>query len=402
MSRLCADKTRLIALHVNHGLHESSDVWSKHCADTAGAYGVEAISVKADAPKHRGESIETWARRCRYTHFANVLAPNDLLLTAHHRDDVVETFLLQLLRGAGPHGLSGIASHQPFAAGTLVRPLLSVSREQILQYARFHQLVWTEDPSNADTVHNRNYIRHEIIPALERRWPAAAERISHAVDLQRETVSMLDDTVDEKITMAHEGSAQQISIDLFSDISPSGQRWMLKRWIARASYPNPDSAHLEQMLNALNAGESSNPCVNWKGAQLRRYRKILYLTKLDPDVFAGMTRNWDPHISARIGSGELTARQVLGRGLSADSIQEQQLIVKFRRGGERCHPIGRAHSQTLKRLFQHWGVPPWLRDRTPIIYLDGQIAAIAGLCVCSPFGAAPDELGWEISWRYGG
>lgn len=400
IAAICNDRTPLVAIHVDHRLHDTSAQWAKHCTDAAMALGVRSLSFIAEDAKRAGESIETWARRCRYSIFARQLRSDDVLLTAHHQDDVVETFLLQLLRGAGPHGLSGIASHQPFAEGTLVRPLLGVSRAQILDYARSHELNWIEDPSNANTQHNRNYIRHEIMPALERRWPAAADRIVHAVSLQRQAASILDGTADEKITQACSSGIRQISTDVFSNLDPSRQRWILKRWIARANYPIPDSAHLEQMLNVLGAKRDAQPTVSWKGAQLRRYRNSLYLTQIDEQPVSGFSASWDPCFPLQLGPGKLTARQVLGRGVSATLVQEEGAILKYRLGGERCHPVGRAHSQTLKRLFQHWGIPPWERDRTPIIYIGGNIAAIAGLCVCLPFGAKPGEPGWDISWLH--
>ncbi len=398
LSAIGIDKKRVIAVHVNHRLHENSDDWAEKCADSAKALGVSLLSLTVGAPRRAGESVETWARRCRYELFARELQVNDLLLTAHHRDDAAETFLLQLVRGAGPHGLSGIPNDRPFAAGRVVRPLLTVSRADILTYVRAHGLDWINDPSNLNIAHNRNYIRREILPAFESRWPGIAKRIAHAADLQQQAASILDEMADERISQACSVSVKQISISVFADLDDVRRRWVIKRWIARAKFPIPDSAHLDQMLKAVHAAHDAQPCVSWKGVELRRYQQSLYLTRLDQISSGPTKRLWLPDTALHIDGGKLSAVRCLGDGLSASLVPPTGVTIRFRFGGERCHPVGRVHSQTLKRLFQSWGVPPWCRDRIPIIYIDDQIAAVAGLCVCVPFVASHGEPGWKLTW----
>ncbi len=127
-------------------------------------------------------NIEAQARAARYSALAAfVTTPQTALLTAHHADDQLETLLLALKRGAGPAGLSGIAALQPFAAGWLLRPLLEFSREQLDAFAKQQQLTWIEDESNNDSRFDRNFLRAEVIPLLQQRWPAFRQNALRSV-----------------------------------------------------------------------------------------------------------------------------------------------------------------------------------------------------------------------------
>ena len=162
------------ALHIDHGLHPDSGAWEGHCKALAASLGVGFGSLQCPVEPVQGESLEARARAVRYRALAELLAPGEILVTAHHADDQLETLMLRLMRGTGVKGLRGIAPLQPFGAGFLARPLLAISREDILAAAREWDLEWIEDPSNRDTRFDRNYVRAELIPRITKRWPAAA------------------------------------------------------------------------------------------------------------------------------------------------------------------------------------------------------------------------------------
>ena len=167
----------LFAVHINHGLHEDSDDWLRFCESVAGELGVEFASLAAVVDRSTGPGLEAAARRARYGALRNFVSRNDWLFSAHHRDDQAETLLLNLMRGSGPAGLAGIGEVQPIAEGWLVRPLLDYSRRDLLAYAERFELTWIDDPSNEDRSFDRNYLRHEILPRLDERWPEALSLI---------------------------------------------------------------------------------------------------------------------------------------------------------------------------------------------------------------------------------
>ncbi|MFT4581134.1 MAG: tRNA(Ile)-lysidine synthase [Gammaproteobacteria bacterium] len=399
MSRLCSDKTQMLAVHVDHGLQEASHEWAQHCHLTARDLGVPSHTVTLNERPGRGDSTEDWARRQRYSSIQSMMRTGDILLTAHHRDDLAETFFLQLLRGAGPHGLSSIPQRRVFGMGSLVRPMLNVGRSDIQAYAKLFELNWIDDPSNDSEKHDRNFVRHQIMPKITQRWPGATRRILHAAELQQQAAALLDEVADDRLGSAVEQDRKIIRTEIFAGQDLPQRRWVLRRWIANAGFPIPDSAHLDAMLTLVTARQDSQPRVRWKGAELKRYREHLFLS-YQPTETPRVPVNcvWNIESPLETHAGLLTAKMTRGRGISAELVVHNVVTVDFRRGGERCRPENRQHSQSLKRLFQEWGVPPWRRSQTPLIFVGDAVAAVAGICTCAPYGVTGDEMGWEITW----
>jgi tRNA(Ile)-lysidine synthase len=395
---LGAGKDRLLAIHVDHGLNEESAQWSRHCLSVASGLGIDATVLRVDAGLPRGESLESWARRHRYRLLKTVMMPDDIVMTAHHREDLAETLLLQLLRGAGPHGLASIPERQSFGPGFLLRPLLNVSRAALEGYAAANGLRWVEDPTNATDRHDRNYVRHRVLPVIEERWPAVTARIAHAVALQQEAAACLDSVADEILDRSISTDGARLPVAAFSAKSGEMARWVLRRWIVRAGFPIPDAVHLREMGQIFRARQDRQPCVTWKGAEMRRYRDRLYLlwSRKPPDK--EREYSWDLRSPLKLPTGVLSAETSMALGLRATLAAENEIVVRFRGGGERCHPVGRSHSQSLKRLFQEWGVPTWQRAEVPLVMVGAEVAAVAGLCVSREFVSPPGEPGWTLHW----
>ena len=154
-------------MHVNHGLQAAADDWAIHYQQVCADLRVPFVLLQADGSASRGESPEAAARAARYAALADWLPANACLLTAQHRDDQAETLLLQLLRGSGVHGLAAMPQSAVLGGGRHLRPLLDVGRDALRQYALTHALCWIEDPSNADTAFDRNYLRQRVLPLLQ-------------------------------------------------------------------------------------------------------------------------------------------------------------------------------------------------------------------------------------------
>ncbi|HEV2320748.1 MAG TPA: tRNA lysidine(34) synthetase TilS, partial [Gammaproteobacteria bacterium] len=181
----------LRALHVHHGLHPKADEWQRHCEVACASLGIPLEIRRVEVHPATGESLEAVARERRYAAFREVVGADDLLLLAQHADDQLETFLLQALRGAGVRGLAAMPESASFSGLKLARPLLAYGRAELEAWARQQGLSWVEDPSNADTGFDRNYLRHEVLPRLKQRWPAAAETVSRSARLAAEADGLL-------------------------------------------------------------------------------------------------------------------------------------------------------------------------------------------------------------------
>jgi tRNA(Ile)-lysidine synthase len=358
-----------------------------------------ALSVDA-SPRSR-ESPEAVARQVRYQALAKLLGPKDAVLTAHHRDDQGETLLLQLLRGSGPHGLAAMPAAASLGQGLLLRPLLNTPRNDILTYAKAHDLYWVEDTSNADLAINRNYLRHTVLPLMKAHWPAAIDTMARSARLCAEASQLLDELADMDLAQVTDGDAQRLSIARLCKLTEARQRNCLRRWFRMLNLASPNAAQLHHILqDVLNVPPDRQPHIHWPGGEVRRYKDHLFA--MQPLPFHDPNQVFPMKITLPLSIpyiGYLCLLPTQGQGLNQQMLDNKPLHVGFWRGGERFQPVGRAHSQTLKKLFQAAGVPPWERDRLPLLYVDDTLAAVGELWISAQFAARADEKGLIFTWQ---
>jgi len=389
------------AVHVNHALQADADSWEEHCGNVCRDLGVSYVSLRVDASAATGDSPEATAREARYAALAEWLPAGESLLTAQHQDDQAETLLLQLLRGSGVNGLAAMPVLGGLGRGQLLRPLLGLGRRQLLAYAEANGLCWVEDPSNRDLAFDRNFLRARVFPLLQERWPSAAAALSRSAAHCAEAASLLEHLGDQDLADIRAGREDRLSLARLLVLPPGRQRNVLRHWVRQATAAAPSAAVLGRLLNdVLHSRRDAEPCVRWGGYEVRRYRDELYLLKQRPEPDSSRVIEWQlpQPLSLPDAGGVLHASRETGRGIRASAVASA-VRVGWRRGGERCLPAGRRQHHSLKKLFQEQGIPPWERARIPLIYIDDQLAAVAGLWVCEPFQARPSESGLLIDWQ---
>ncbi|RMG29813.1 MAG: tRNA lysidine(34) synthetase TilS [Gammaproteobacteria bacterium] len=382
-------------VHVHHGLLPEAEAWATRARDLASRLHLPVQVFSVQARPRPGESPEAAAREARYAAWRDWLAEGEVIVTAHHADDQAETLLLQLLRGAGPHGLAAMPAVAPLGRGRLVRPLLEVPRGEVRSWARSKGLGWVEDPSNRELRHDRNYLRHQVMPVLEARWPSLARTLHRAAELQAEAAGLLDALAAQDLAVAGEGDRLRVSV--LTRLAPARQRNLLRGWIARHGHPLPSRAVLERIRCDLpGARRDAMPCVRWARSEVRRYRDRLYLLEALPDAVPPPVADWDLEPLVFPGLGR-TLRLVpaVGQGIAVHCLERGGWSVRFRQGGERIRPAGQAHHRPLKHLLQEAGVPPWERRFLPLVYWKDRLVAVPGICVAEGWQAreaAPGRL----------
>jgi tRNA(Ile)-lysidine synthase len=385
----------LAAVHINHQLNPKASEWAQHCQAVCAQLGIELLIEKVDVARDSGAGIESAARSARYAAFERHVQQNEVLLQAHHADDQVETLLLRLLRGSGISGLTAIPAARALGRGRLLRPLLNASRADILDYARRHHLSWVEDDSNQNADFDRNFLRLRVLPQLAERWPAYRSTLARVIEQAGEAEQLLDALAAQDFAAAR-AEDNTVSTAACLSLDSVRRRNLLRYWLQQAGLPLPSREQLRQIEAMLEARIDAEPCVQWPGAEVHRFRDALYAMQPLPPVPAPIDAVWNPlEDFVAPGMGILRARPLSGRGLRAD----RDYRIRNRRGGERCKPVGRAHSQTLKKLLQEYAVLPWLRDRLPLIYCGDELAAVADLWICDGFAAGAGQSGWDIAWN---
>jgi len=389
----------LSAVHVNHGIHPDRGAWEAHCRRSCRELQLEMVTLAVEALPRTGASPEARARDERYRVLAGHLGADHMLLTAHNRDDQAETLLLQLCRGAGSSGLAAMPALRRFGSGWHGRPLLGMERSLLREYAQREELTWVEDDSNLDRRFDRNFIRHEILGRLRSRWPGVSSTLSRAAGHQSQTVEILAEAAARDLQECRDPGAGTLDLGRLQALSQAHQPNLLRHWIKGLELPVPDAATVQRILDeAVNARPDAAPLVNWPGAEVRRYRQHLYASAPLPPHDPALTRSWRMQEACVLDCGSLAATAALGIGLRMNACPDSGVVVRFRRGGEKIRPVGARHRRELKTLLQEQGVPPWLRDRLPLLYVGSRLAAVAHLWVEADFAAGADENGWRIHW----
>lgn len=385
---------KLHAVHVNHNLSVNAAAWAKHAETVCRAFNVPLVQETIIAKATIGESPEEVAREKRYEVLSRLLVPNDLLLTAHHQDDQAETVLLQLMRGAGPKGLSAMPAIKTLGAGLQARPLLCFTREELRNYADEHQLQWIDDESNENSVFARNYMRQQIMPLLKNRWPSVTKTLARTAVHSAEAQLLLTELAQADLAKVTGTQPGTLSVSGLLTLSASRQRLVLRLWLEQKNYPLPDTVKLQQIQrDVLAAAQDKTPCLTWGGIELRRYQDALYVMPSAPVADSLREYVWDlPHPCVISGVGTLHAVATVGQGLRADL----PVTVRFRQGGEVCRLPGRDFNHSLKKLLQAWRVPVWERDVLPLVYVGSTLVAVPGFFIAADFMAKNQELGYHL------
>jgi tRNA(Ile)-lysidine synthase len=378
LHRLAADSAirahGLRALHVHHGLHREADAWAVHCSDLCATLGVALEIVKVEVPRDSGLGPEGAARQARREAFAGVLRIDECLALAQHRDDQAETFLLRALRASGPEGLAAMRPWRRFAGGWMWRPLLDTPRDALRAYALAHRLSWVEDPSNADTGFDRNFLRHRVLPLLRERWPQADAAFSRAAELCGESGDLLAAQDEGLLASLREEVGQGLSVQALRALAPARRARALRHWVAKQAWPPLPAggiARIEADLIAPDTRGDRMPSFAWQGVELRRWREALHAVDPRRALPADWSARWDGRTPLALPNGDTLALEGV-EGFPSP------LRVHARSGGERILLPEREHHHSLKHVLQELDIPPWERARMPLVGTDGGHLLAAG------------------------
>ena len=388
----------LRAVHVHHGLQAEADGWQHRCEDLCSRLEVPLEVVQLALEPRHGHSVEAEARDARYRALAERLAPGEVLLTAHHQDDQLETVLLQLMRGAGVAGLSAMPAQAPFGRGLHLRPLLGMTRAEIEAHASAAGLECVEDPMNTSQRFGRAYLRQQVLPALRARWPAAAASVARSARHLGEAQTLIDELAALDATTVLEGDC--LRVEPLRALSRPRQANLLRWWLRRQGLGLPNTARLTAILDdVLKARPDRLPVVTWRTGEIRRYRGLLYAMRplhTPPAGFWTLTVEQTLEIDAL---GTLALQRVTGAGIAAPFLSKP-LEIRLPTGDERLQLAGQGREVSVKDLFRQTRLEPWLHSRIPLVYSGGQLLAVGDRWIAASAAASEHEAGYLINWTW--
>ncbi|MGF1719816.1 tRNA lysidine(34) synthetase TilS [Vibrio kyushuensis] len=401
-----------LAVYVHHGLSTNADMWASQCQKWCDELTIPLFIERVTLNVGKGQSIEKLARDARYMALAKHIDSGGLLLTGQHSDDQVETFLLALKRGSGPKGLSSMAECMPFQNGFQIRPLLGATRQEIEQYAHQKKLEWVEDESNQDIRFDRNFIRHSITPSLIERWPSFHQSVQRSAALCAEQERLLDELLQPALDNMIEPD-NGLSLPLLTTQSLLAQQRLIRMWFEHCGFLMPSRQHLDLIIDqVIGAQADANPQLQVVNGQVRRFNQCLYLVNQMEDVSGwtgDLVLNTPLQLPDGLGEISLSSMKSSTKPLTSKS-QDRKSVSIFIRGdykgelevifepqGLSAHPESRSHSRKLKKLFQEYNIPSWLRRRTPIILNENKVVAVMGLFVDKLYQGQDCEVIWSKS-----
>lgn len=441
---------RLSALHVHHGISPNADAWAKFCADLCARHQIPLSIEHVDIAPLRGHGIEAAARKLRHAAFAAQAC--DFVALAHHADDQAETLLLQLLRGAGvrgaaampftkrlvrhitpPHageaspalntskrplfvgntvvgrvltrhvglkpdlrsnGLSGLKNA---CTGSIVRPLLHCSRREILDYAAAHGLCWIDDESNADDSYPRNFLRYRVLPVLEQRFPSYRDTLARSAQHFAEASELLDELA--RLDAAQTIEDKTLTVAALQALNQPRAKNLLRYFLHVRGAPMPQAVQLDDMLRQLcGARQDAGVCIAYGDWQVRRYQGKVYALHAPGEFDRSLVLPW--HGEAGLDWPALNTRlrfdQSQGLGVSLEKLKRASVTLRLRSGGETLRPEPKAAKRTLKNLLQEHHVPPWQRDRLPLLYCGDELVCVPGVAIAAEYRPDGHEAAIQV------
>jgi len=404
----------IVVCHVNHGLSPNADSWQTFAQQQCDRFSLPLITHKLKLKKQPQQSLEAMARDARYQVLIQASVEPAFIVTGHHLNDQTETFLLALKRGSGLKGLSAMPASSVLAQHHLLRPLLSVSRNDILFYAQQHDLSWIEDESNSDEHYERNFLRHQIIPALSERWPSINKTITRSARHCFEAQQLLNELAEQDLTDCQQ-APYKLSIVKLNALSEPRLKNLLRHFLASYKLLMPTDQQLAQICQQLNADADKSPVIQLANCCFRRFKHELYLTNIYQDI-SSWQQAIDVDSLATVESLNVALPEQLGAVslslLASTSNTEsawqtgikkpkvgQLVTIRFAHNNPTCLPEYRQRSRSLKKVLQELAIPPWQRKRLPFIFYDDELVAVVGHFVCQDYLADNEDNSYFISWQ---
>jgi len=409
----------LSAVHVNHGISPNADKWSEFCRNLCQSRNIPLEIARVKVTRAPGTSLEAAAREERYRIFRNL--QTDYVVLAQHLDDQAETLLLQLLRGAGVKGLGAMPVVRTLRKEMdeqvsidsipaleqrpkLLRPLLDVSRREIEDYAREHALQWITDESNDEVSFDRNFLRHALFPLLEKRFPAYRTTFLRASRHMAEASALLDELAE--VDSAQCAVPGKLHVEDLRKLGFPRARNLLRYTLAQHAVILPSTVKLEEILRQLlSVRPDTKLHIVFGSTEIRCFRGRIHIRKAQTIVQAIPEARWhlvwrgEEQLPLPELGGTLRFAHCTGAGISLQKINEQPLMIRLRQGGERLRPDCNRPCRSLKNLLREASLPPWQRQRLPLIFSGEQLVCVPGIGVECDFQAADDGQGLVVEWQ---
>ncbi|WP_348769490.1 tRNA lysidine(34) synthetase TilS [Buchnera aphidicola] len=387
------------AIHINHNIHTNSTKWKVHCITFCKTYNIPLIVEEIDI--NITNNIEEQLRIRRYNLIYKHLLNDEILLTGHHLNDQCETFFLSLKRGSGPTGLSAMSVETSFGKTKIIRPFLNQTKKELKTWANLNNLTWIEDATNFNIHYDRNFIRHKILPILEKKWPFFLKNCFRTTKICNEETILKNIFLKEKIQKFIRFD-EALNIKNFKNFQEEICKALIRYWISLKNIKIPSYKTIQRIYNEIiHNQENINLKIIIQKNEIRCYKKSLYFIKIKKNI-QNMILFW--HNT----NYKLILPNNLGyiiknnkKGINIPTPQNNELInIRFQYTGK-ILILGKKKQRNIKKIWQEYNIPPWLRNQTPLLFYNDELVSALGVFVVKKIIKNIDESNkneWNISW----
>lgn len=342
---------KLRAVHCNHHLSKHCSEWDEFCKNLCQSLSIDYLNI--DIFIKNDSNLEENARKKRYYSLSCNLEENEVLCTAHHQNDQAETLLLQLFRGSGVAGLASMPKEKTLGKGIHYRPMLSLNKTQIIDYAKKYKLRWIEDDSNKNTDFRRNFLRLDILPKLESVYQNLTKTLFRSAKHQSEALKLTRELADIDIKENNivSDSGRINTLELIK-LGPHRVKNIIRHHLSLIGFLAPSDKIMDQIIDLLRAKIDAKPLVGWGQYEIRRYQGELYFINNDVDKID----NFCP--------------------FHEEFENFPNFSIRYRTEGQRIKLSDKKHSQSLKKVLQDANIPPWERSSLKMYYIDDELRAM--------------------------
>ncbi len=390
-------KAKLKAIHINHQISANAKQWQTHCESICRSLAIPLL-VQTIYIDKQAQNLEEKARIARINVFNSMVNKDDCLVLGHHLNDQGETLLLNLFRGSGALGLSAMSPISKRGHCMVFRPLLHCTQKAIQSYIHKQNLSYIDDESNQDTRFSRNFLRQDILPQIKKKYPGLDKSLNRSAQLLQEQNTLLDELLS---PLFHQclNEQQQLNLSLLKGHSRHIQCALLRKWLQFNNLPLPNYKKCLNIVETfIDANQDKYPQISYKGITLTRFKgALIQRDNLDsPKAITMLWRDISKPLKLPLDNRVLL--------LSEDDKQPSFYLspndiieVCYRIGGETIRI--NQQNKKLKKLFQHDDIPPWHRNRIPLIYVNGELLIATGhyksdLCKIKP---QPEAKAYRLS-----
>jgi tRNA(Ile)-lysidine synthase len=277
LHQISQDKSfSLRTMHVNHGLSSDAKKIEKHCATITDKLKIshETVMIKIGS----SSNVEEQCRLKRYEVLVESCKDDEVIITGHHEEDQVETFLLRLMRGSGARGLSSMKIKSQYHKKTIFRPFLKVPKSEIKEYSVTNQIAFIEDGSNKNNLFDRNFVRNDVIPLLKSRWPSINKSIINNISVQDIQHKFIADSTNSLLPQYYGLNDKELDVAKLNLVKYHTKVMIVHEWVFLQSNVTLNLKHINEIIKILNTNNDSNPLFTYNSVTINKNRGFLILS----------------------------------------------------------------------------------------------------------------------------